>query len=219
MPYVRNLLTRGNGKLEEGVYAWSIPTIETCPGRSGPCSRVCYVRSGRFKTRTMQSRLSENLAAAQADDFVARITAEIHRRGVHTLRIHVHGDFFDADHSLKWAAIARGCPRTTLYGYTRSWRVPPILTALKQLARLRNVRLWFPCHAETGVPSDIPPGVRVAYLQTERHEKPAVDLVFRVRHLRGQPASLFPLTVVCPTEISVHHLPNITCTSCRLCHR
>jgi len=69
-------------------------------------------------TRARQSRLAENLVAAQADDFVARLTAEIHRRGVHTLRIHVSGDFYDPDYALKWAAIARRCPRTTFFAYT-----------------------------------------------------------------------------------------------------
>jgi hypothetical protein len=61
----------------------------------------------------MQARLAENQAIAQADDFVARITAEIHRRGVQTLRIHVSGDFYEADYVKKWAAITRRCPRTT----------------------------------------------------------------------------------------------------------
>ena len=66
MPHIQNLLSRGNGKLGEGIHAWSLPAIDSCPGRSDLCSRVCYARSGRFKTRTMQSRLAENLAAAQA---------------------------------------------------------------------------------------------------------------------------------------------------------
>ena len=138
---ISNLLTRGNGKLGEGTHAWSLPAIETCPGRSDLCARVCYARSGRFRTRTMRSRLAENLAVAQADDFVARITAEVQRRGVHTLRIHVSGDFYDPDYALKWATIARRCLRTTFYAYTRSWRVPPIFPALEELARLRNVHL------------------------------------------------------------------------------
>jgi len=39
---IRNLLTRGNGKLGEGIRAWSLPAVETCPGRSDLCARVCY---------------------------------------------------------------------------------------------------------------------------------------------------------------------------------
>lgn len=219
MQHVRNLLTRGNGKLGEGIHAWSLPAIETCPGRSDLCARVCYARSGRFRTRTMRSRLAENLAAAQAGDFVTRITTEVHRRGVHTLRIHVSGDFFDPEYALAWAAIARRCPRTTLYAYSRSWREPSLVPALEKLARLDNVRLWFSCDAETGLPADIPSGVRVAYLQTDRHEHPAGDLVFRVRPLRGEPTSRSPLTVVCPTEVAIPRNSGVTCTNCRLCHR
>ena len=135
VPFIRNLLPRGNGKLGEGIHAWSLPAVETCPGRSDLCSRVCYARSGRFHTRAMQTRLSENLALSQADDFVTRITAEILRRGVNILRIHVSGDFYDARYVNKWAAIARRCPRTTFYGYTRSWRVPSIVPALVEPGR------------------------------------------------------------------------------------
>lgn len=42
MSTIRNLLTRGNGKLGEGIRAWSLPAVETCPGRSDLCARVCY---------------------------------------------------------------------------------------------------------------------------------------------------------------------------------
>lgn len=219
LPFIRNLLTRGNGKLGEGVHAWSIPAVETCPGRSGLCSRVCYARSGRFRTRTMQSRLAENLAAARADDFAARVVAEVRRRGVHVLRIHVSGDFYDAEYAQKWATIARRCPGTTFYAYTRSWRVPTIAPALAELAGLPNVRLWYSCDAETGPPPELPPGIRIAYLQTDGHEQPIGDLVFRVRPLRGPMASRPALAVVCPTELSVPRRPDVTCTSCRLCHR
>lgn len=218
MPYVPNLLTHGNSKLGEGIYAWSLPAIETCPGRSDLCSRVCYAKSGRFRTRTMRSRLSANLAITQADDFVPRVTAEIHRRGVHTLRIHVSGDFYDAEYTRKWATIARQCPRTTLYAYTRSWRVPTIVPALAELSGLQNVRLWFSSDSETGPPLTVPSPVRVAYLQTDRHEQSISDLVFRVSPLRGQPSERHLGPLFCPTEV-VPRRSDVTCTSCRLCHR
>jgi hypothetical protein len=167
----------------------------------------------------MQARLAENQALAQADDFVARIAAEIHRRGVHTLRIHVSGDFHDAAYVNKWAATARRCPRTTLYAYTRSWRVPTLVPALGALADHPNVRLWLSCDAETGLPIDVPPTVRVAYLQTDRHEEPTGDLIFRVRPLRRLPTPHAALSVLCPSEVTAPRPNNVTCTSCRLCHR
>ncbi len=72
----RNLLTRSNGKLGEGIHAWSLPAVETCPGHSALCERVCYARTGRYRTQFMQDRLAENLDAALAEDFVARVTAD-----------------------------------------------------------------------------------------------------------------------------------------------
>jgi hypothetical protein len=167
----------------------------------------------------MQARLSENLAIAQTDDFVARITAEIHRQGVHTLRVHVSGNFYDAAYVEKWAAISRRCPRTALYTYTRSWRVPSIIPALVALANRPNVRLWFSCDAETGLPINVPPGIRVAYLQTDPDEQPTGDLVFRVRPLRGLPTSHPEPSVICPSEVTAPRPTTVTCTSCRLCHR
>jgi hypothetical protein len=167
----------------------------------------------------MQARLAANQAAAQADDFVARITAEVHRRGVQTLRIHVSGDFYDATYVEQWATIARRCPRTIFYTYTRSWRVPSIAPALAALADRPNVRLWFSCDAETGLPIDVPPTVRVAYLQTDRHEEPTGDLIFRVRPLRGLPTPHSALLVLCPSEVTAPRPTRVTCTSCRLCHR
>ncbi len=214
----RNLLTRGNGKLGEGIHAWSIPAGETCPGRSVLCERVCYARSGRFRTQLLQERLTENLDAALADDFVRRMVAEIRRRGVHTLRIHVSGDFFSADYARKWLAIARRSPHTTFYAYTRSWRVQEIAPALEELARLRNVRLWYSCDAETGLPEKIAPGIRLAYLQTAAEDIPTGDLVFRTESLRATPARRIGLSLVCPRETGHPHATAITCTSCRRCH-
>jgi hypothetical protein len=75
----------------------------------------------------VQDRLQENLDAARADDFVPRVVAEIRRRGVHTLRVHVSGDFFSADYARKWLDVARQSRRTRFYAYTRSWRVEDVL--------------------------------------------------------------------------------------------
>lgn len=214
----RNLLTRGNGKLGEGIHAWSMSAVETCPGRSTLCERVCYARSGRFRTQLLQERLAENLDAALADDFVRRMTKEIRRRGVHTLRIHVSGDFFSADYARKWLVIARRSPYTTFYAYTRSWRVPEIAPTLEELARLRNVRLWYSCDAETGLPEKIAPDIRLAYLQTAPEDTPAGDLVFRIESLRATRARRIGLSLVCPRETGHPNATSITCTSCRRCH-
>ena len=87
---VRNLLTRGNGKLGEGIHAWSIPAIETCPGRSALCERVGYAREGRFRTQFMQDRLAENLDAAADLEVAGYWCAEQAPRSVRLCH-HLHG--------------------------------------------------------------------------------------------------------------------------------
>jgi hypothetical protein len=215
-----NLLTRGNGKLGEGIHAWSIPAVETCPGRSRLCERVCYALAGRFRTGMVQDRLTENLDAALSDNFVGRLVAEIRRRGVHTLRVHVSGDFFSAEYARKWLAVARQSRRTRFYAYTRSWRVEDIYPVLVELAALRNVRLWFSSDAETGIPVNLPDKVELAYLQQEAAEVPdGAKLVFRLKHLRKAPLTRIGLALVCPTETGLPHARTATCTSCRRCYR
>ena len=218
MRQIQNLLTRGNGKLGEGIHAWSLPPIETCPGRSDLCERVCYARAGRFRTRSMIERLDSNLTAATNDDFADRVAAEIRRRGVHTLRVHVSGDFFSPLYVARWVSIAWRSPRTTLYGYTRSWRDPAVGEALAEFASLENVRLWYSVDSETGLPTVIPNGVRVAYLQADESDTPSGGVVFRVRELRRARTERFPLRLVCPTERESDQGDRATCTSCRRCH-
>jgi hypothetical protein len=211
------LFFRGNGKLGEGIHTWSLPAGgEHCPGRTALCERLCYARGGRFALPAVRLLLEENLDAALDESFAARAVAEIRRRGIHTLRVHVSGDFFSPDYAATWLGIARRCRRTTFYAYTRSWRVPAVRPVLEQLARLPNVRLWYSTDAETGVPAFIPRGVRLAFLQHEDTDVPdGAGVVFRIRRLRARPAGRFGLRLVCPTERPQRK--DVTCTSCGRC--
>jgi hypothetical protein len=214
---VRFLLTRGNGKLGEAIHAWSLPAVATCPGRSALCERHCYARHGRFRTDVVRDRLQANLAAAEAPDFVARVVREVRCRGARVVRVHVSGDFHSAAYARRWASIARRCPATRFYAYTRSWRVPSVAPALADLAALSNFRVWYSTDAETGLPAAVPPGVRVAFMQAAAgDEAEGAHLVFRTRPLRA-PARRVGLTLVCPTENGGPRAADTTCTSCRRC--
>ncbi len=215
-----NLLTRGNGKLGEGIHAWSIPAVETCPGRTALCESACYARTGRFRTRLMEDRLQANLDACLLDNFEERMVREIKRRGVHTLRIHVAGDFFSPEYAAKWVRIARCCRRTRFYCYTRSWRVREIRAILNEFASLKNVRVWWSVDAETGLPENVHPHVELAYLQREATDDPHdAKVVFRVKHLQKTPTRRIGLAIVCTTETGLAQAVDITCTSCRRCIR
>ena len=51
METLRNLLGQGNGKLGEGIYTFSLPAVQTCPGSTPTCRRECYATRGRFVFR------------------------------------------------------------------------------------------------------------------------------------------------------------------------
>ncbi len=218
MSSLRNLLTRGNSKLGEAIFGFSLPAVTTCPGRSGVCESNCYARRGRFVTDATRSRMEENLGASGRRGFVARMVAEIRRRGVHVLRIHVSGDFYSAEYTEAWSRIARMTPRTRHYCYSRSWRVASIRPALIDLGREPNVRMWWSVDRETRLPGDLLPiGVNVAWLDDgqEAEDATEADLVFRVQRLRPEVPTLYPLRLTCPTERPA--TPHTTCSDCGRC--
>jgi hypothetical protein len=118
-----HLLARGNTKLGRSIFTFSIPSGSTCPGQSPLCPARCYAAAGQFLLASVQAAYRRNLLAAHQADFVARIVREIHRRDVCLLRVHVSGDFFAAWYVRRWVEIARRCPATRLFAYTRSWRM------------------------------------------------------------------------------------------------
>lgn len=142
---------------------------------------------------------------------------------VQTLRIHAAGDFFSPEYVEQWVKIAKSCPETTMWAYTRSWRRSKFRKALRKLARLPNVVLYWSCDIDTGMPVNIPEGVRTAWLMTSPVEVPpkSVDLVFRTRNLRSIVAKKIRTSPepspVCPTETGLPKAHDVHCSTCRKC--
>ena len=212
---VRNLLQQGNTKLGEGIYTFSLSAVTTCPGSSPACRRECYALRGRFIF--LRRAYRSYLAASHEEGLAARMIAGIRRRWAGCVRIHVSGDFYSAEYVRKWAAVARACPATRFFAYTRSWRRADIAEALAELSRCRNVRLWYSCDCDTGIPARVPRRVRLAWMQTSADDlPPRADLVFRVHRLRKTVAKRVALAVVCPVENgATGHRTD--CGRCRLC--
>jgi hypothetical protein len=210
------VLVRGNDKIGQSIFAFNLPAVDTCPGRSAACS-ACYAQRGRWSFPKVRAALRRNWEASRHPFFAERMIREIRRRRVGVVRIHAAGDFYDARYVRSWVQVARNCPWVTFYAYTRSWRLPGLRAELEELAALPNVRLWYSADQDTEMPTALPQGVRVAWLQ-EAHDDsvPAgVDLVFRVHRLRREPAKRIGLTLVCPVEQGSGN--STTCTSCGLC--
>lgn len=214
---MRDLLRRGNNKLGENIHTWSLPAASTCPGRSPLCERHCYALHGRYKTSPLQLALAANLRASANPSFASTMIKEVRRRACHVVRVHVSGDFYSPQYAQAWAAVMGSCRKTRFYAYTRSWREPPVLPALREMASLPNCRLWFSCDRDTGLPPAPPPGVRLCWLQDRDEEVPErVHLVFRTRGLRKTKPAHTPLKLVCPPE-RPNPSPHATCGNCGKC--
>jgi hypothetical protein len=210
------LLMQGNGKLGSAIHSWSLPSIDTCPGSSSLCRKVCYATQHRFRFPKVKENLSWCLEQSRMDDFVDRMVREIKTSGVLVLRLHVAGDFYDAEYAGKWLDVMKRCPRVRFYGYSRSWRVPAIAAVLEKMAALRCCRLWYSIDSETGLPAFVPSGVRLAFLQIAEGGHPEqADLVFRTRKLR----KLATLPIVCDQETKEGKADGLTCGACTRCFR
>jgi len=210
------LLQQGNSKLGRAIHVWSIPAVDTCPGSTAICRELCYAMRHRFRFDSVKHRLAWNLQQSRRNDFVERMLAEIRSSGVLVLRLHVAGDFYDAEYVRKWLTIVQRSPRARFYGYTRSWRIASIGPALEELAACSAMRLWYSVDDESGIPATVPPAVRIAYLQTTSATLPSgADLVFRPQRLRTLPE----LPIVCDSETVSGKQQSVTCGSCGRCFR
>jgi hypothetical protein len=138
---------------------------------------------------------------------------------IRVVRIHTGGEFYSAAYAQKWFEIARRARRVRFFTYTRAWRVPAIKAVIDALASLPNGRVWYSADRESGMPPDIPAGVRVAWLMVAADDHPpaGVDLVFRVARLRRDPAITVAGVPVCPAEDGLTRPRVPTCDHCGIC--
>lgn len=217
------MIVRGNQKLgPELIWSFSLPAIESCPGASSVCMLKCYATNGHYRRGSVRTKYEANLRRTRTAEFADELAEEIRSRYVRVMRIHGSGDFYSMEYIRDWIEVARRCPKTTFYFYTRSWREPHLRDALIGLSGLPNVYGWFSCDRETGLP-DLPAkpeGVRYAWMVDEAiHEVDVpyeADLAFRdesrkpVKRLNG--------VLVCPYENGVPlQRGRITCDTCQIC--
>jgi hypothetical protein len=211
------LLAIGNGKLGEQIAHFDLPALPTCPGRSSVCESVCYATTGRFVFANVRTRLAWCLRQSRRAGFSRRAAKEIRSRGLMVVRLHVSGDFYDADYARKWLCVMSHLPRVRFYFYTRSWRVPAIASVLEEMARLECCRVWYSVDRDTGCPQVVPTGVRLSYLQDAPGPVGNVGLVFRTSGMLESPRVGLPL--ICPTDTPVGRRNGTTCGSCGVCFR
>ena len=218
MAVIRGLIVEGNSKLAVGIWHFDLTPIKSCPGRSKLCSSRCYATKGRYLYPQVKERLAWAYEQSKRDDYAARMVDEIYRKGAMVFRWHCAGDVYSPTYARKMYEVMEQSPQCSFFLYSRSWRVEKIEPHLRAMSFLPNCKVWYSADTETGMPSNLPEGVRVAWMQTELDDEPAdADLIFRVQSLRKMP---LPLAVpVCPQELPEGKAKGTTCSTCKICFR
>jgi hypothetical protein len=216
-----------NARLGPAIHAFNLPAEpDLCIGASPACEAACYAKA--FLFRIQLGRHRRNHERSLEAGFSGALIAEVRRGLVRVVRVHASGDFYDADYARKWAEVARACPGTAFFAYTRSWRCEEVLAELIGLARLPNVHLWFSEDRDTGRPPVLP-RIRRAYLlaggEAEADVPADADLVFRVPLPRRpglpnaytRPAKRANGVLICPKEQGIVRRVELTCSTCRIC--
>jgi len=121
--------------------SFSLPVLETCPGKTEFCSRLCYGLNGRFARKRMKAIYQNNLQASKQAAFVNRMVSEILKTEARVFRLHVVGDFYKDKYIEKWIEIANRLPSVKFFGSTKSWRVLRLRDAVERFRDLPNVYL------------------------------------------------------------------------------
>jgi Gene product 88 len=211
------VLIRGNQKLGRTIWQWSIPAVSTCPGRSLLCENRCYATKGFFCMPAVKLALVRNLEMTKLDDFVPDMIAEIKKKNISTVRIHVSGDMYSVEYIKKWHEIVKQSPNTRFFIYTRSWRIPAYREALIAFAKqCKNVRMWWSLDSETGYPSRVPKCVKTCYMSVADNDDPdqRSHLVFRDYPIRASVRKKINGVFVCPPE---NGITDLTCEKCGYC--
>lgn len=196
----------GNLKIGMGVFTYSRrPGFEhgTCPGSTPECEAICYA-----KRVTQEAGAVANVWTINGGSDVPEIPAECK-----LLRIHVGGDFDTLDYIAAWYRRLKERPDVTAWAYTRSWRVPELLTALEALRALPNLQLFASMDSSH---SDLPPvGWRRAWIDGDNRAGKIIDITAHGYEGKQLIGNTFDgtSTYVCPEETK--HKKN--CVECGYC--
>lgn len=213
------LFKKGNSKLGSKIWTFSIPAGDTCPYKTEACSKECYAAAGFFLMPNVKRSLEASYEATKANDFAAIAIAELKKIKAQVCRVHVAGDLYSIEYAKKWLKIFQGSPDCRFFIYTRSWRGKEFSKVLSDMAKCKNVKLWYSIDKDTGKPNKIPKNVRLAYMQVDPTDIPSYsfDLTFRVdRLVQSSIAKKVGNATVCPPENGV--TKNINCMKCSICY-
>lgn len=130
-----NVNINGNKKLQNNdkirYMIWNLPSVKTCPYRTGNCEKFCYARKAeRVYPQVLPSR-EKNYNDSLENDFVenmvytieTRLNSKAFKSKKTVFRIHESGDFYNLEYTRKWIDICKhfeNDDRIVFLAYTKS---------------------------------------------------------------------------------------------------
>jgi hypothetical protein len=132
---------RGNSKLDDGIWTFSLPAGHACPFADRCQSRAdpktghisdgpntefrCFAASGESRAPSVRKSRWHNfelLRRCRSSAEMARLILASLSPFAGFVRVHVSGDFWSQAYLDAWLLVAKQRPRTTFYWYTKSLR-------------------------------------------------------------------------------------------------
>jgi len=205
------------------IWNISLPAVETCGGLSAACAGPdgkCYVLK-IYKRRPTVLKAHQNtyVGILEALENGEELELPTKVKDGDVFRLHVAGDFFDSAYVYAWMRLMTNNPNIQFFAYTRSWRMPEMVSSLHALAALPNMELLLSVDRDTGYPNaDDWYGFRTAFMMVTDDDanlvQPDTHVVFRdnrhviLKQVNGN--------LVCPTE---NGITKTTCEKCKWCFK
>lgn len=115
-------LSSGNLKLDAEIGVWDLPCYKTCPESTEFCRKFCYAKKaeGQYDA-PLKTRVKKYLTSLEGG-FVDRMVDSIKQVEFQIVRVHGSGDFYDEKYFKKWIEIAKRCPETQFFAFTKAYK-------------------------------------------------------------------------------------------------
>ena len=179
-------ISEHNSKMN-GIRAFGITPIVSCPNATDECKRYCYATKGRFMYPSVVKTMADNYEATKEDDFVSRMN-KLLSPNERFFRIHTAGDFYSLPYFKKWLTIAKTNPDIIFLAYTRS-------QTIMVFDRPDNFKLIYSLEDKPRDRNDIlPAGSRRAFVVSKEYESLRhLDVITEDLGVKG-------MTVVCNSD-------------------
>lgn len=124
--------TRGQNSKLGATMSWSLPAVDTCPGRTLLCTKSCYARRLQARRANVLKSWHRSYELSLHPLFADALALALKGLPAGQLRIHVSGDFYSVAYLKAWIKALKGAPQLAPFAFTRSWRVPALRKALKE---------------------------------------------------------------------------------------